>query len=272
MDSVLTQNSPSNSKENDTVNSSKIISNNNSDLNNKIAENIGQAVSQAIKNKGKDYLNGEVATEGHIILEIEEKDNVVKACTISSFGYFGFENGIFTKISGSGAIPTVMTFSKNANGEYLLIKYKEPEDGECYIDSIKEMFPKTLWEKVSKANASYSELALSQEAQAKEYLKQIHRTADVNSNYVEKKLPNINISAKNKLFAYLGKNDVFLNNCPYWLGTVEKLENGDRMIYETAQSKSNDGYDLITFRKTKADGTVIEKRSYKIVGSEPQLE
>ena len=176
-------------------------------------------------------------------------------------------------ISGSGAIPTVMTFSKNTNGGYTLIEYKEPEDGDGNLDSIKEMFPERLWDKVlDKANSNYSELAQSKEAQAKEYLKQIGRTAQVSENYVERKLPDINVSAENKLFAYSGKYDLFLNNCPNWLGTREKLENGVRLIYETSQSKSNDGYDLITFKETKADGTVVEERSYKIVGSEPKLQ
>lgn len=269
-----TENSSSNFKENNTVNSSEIISNNknSSDINSNIPRDIEQAVSEAIKSKGKEYLKGEVATEGHIILEVEEKDNVVKAYTISSFSYFGFENGIFTCISGSGAIPTVMTFSKDTNGGYSLIGYKEPEDGECYRDSIKEMFPEKLLEKISKANTSYSELEKSKEAQAKEYLKQIGRNAVVSDKYVEKKLPDINVEAENKLFAYSGKNDSFLNNCPGWLGTREKLENGVRVIYETSQSKSNDGYDLITFKETKEDGTVIEQRSYKIVGNEPELQ
>ena len=270
-----TQNSSSNSKENNTVNPNKIISNNNSsDSNSILSKNIEQAVSQAIKSKNENgYCMGEVATEGHIILELEEKEGMVKAYTLSSFGYFGFENGIFTKVSGSGSIPTVMTFSKNVNGEYSLIEYKELIDGDECLASIKGMFPERLWDKVlANDDTGYSKLAASQETQAKEYLKQIGRTAEVSSNYVEKKLPDINVSAENKLFVYSGKNDLFLNNCPNWLGTVEKLENGDRVIYETAQSKSNDGYDLITFRKTKADGTVVEERSYKIVGSEPQLE
>lgn len=269
------QNSSSTSKENNGKNPN-VISNNSkaSDSNNLISGNIEQAVSQAIKSKGENgYLKGEVATEGHIILETEEKDNEVKAYTLSSFGYFGFENGIFTKISGSGAIPTVITFSKNTNGGYSLIKYKEPIDGEDYAASIKEMFPERLWDKVLKSdNTDYSRVAESQETQAKEYLIKIGRSAQVSSQYVEKILPNINVSAENKLFAYWGKNDWFLNDCPDWLGTKEKVESGVRLIYETAQSKSNDGYDLITFKETKADGTVIEERIYKIVGSEPILQ
>lgn len=269
------QNSSSTSIENNGKNPNVISNNSNAFAsNNMISGNIEQAVSQAIKNKGENaYLKGEVATEGHIILETEEKNNEVKAYTLSSFGYFGFENGIFTKISGSGAIPTVITFSKNTNTGYSLINYKEPIDGEDYAASIKEMFPERLWDKVLKYdNKDYSKLAESQETQAKEYLIKIGRAAQVSSQYVDKTLPSINVSAENKLFGYLGKNDWFLNDCPDWLGTKEKVENGVRLIYETVQSKSSDGYDLIMFKETKADGTVVEERIYKIVGSDPILQ
>jgi len=50
------------------------------------------------------------------------------------------------------------------------------------------------------------------------------------------------------------------------------VEDGIRYIYETLQSKTDDGYDLITFKKTKEDGTLIEERKYKIVGSSVYLE
>lgn len=248
--------------------------NNNSDSNNVFDQSIEQAVSDAIKSwNQKGYYMGEVATEGHIILEVEENDSIVKAYTISSFGYFGFENGIFTKISGSGAIPTVITFSKNANNQYSLLEYKEPIDGDYCLDSTKKMFPERLWNKVlSGSDSTYSKLVKSQKSQAEEYLKKIGRTAAVNPDYVERNLPDINVSASNELLSEVTKDDSFLNSCPYWLGSKERLEDGVRIIYETSQSKSSDGYDLITFKKSKADGTVIEERIYKIVGNEPKLQ
>ncbi|MBV7272496.1 cell wall-binding protein [Clostridium sp. PL3] len=248
--------------------------NNNSDSNNIFDQSIEQAVGEAIKSRNqKYYYMGEVATEGHIILEVEEKDDLVKAYTISSFGYFGFENGIFTIVSGSGAIPTVITFSKNANNEYSLLEYKEPIDGDDCLDSTKKMFPERLWNRVLSGNdLVYSKLVESQKSQAEEYLRKIGRTAQVNPNYVERKLPDINVSASNKLFSELTKYDSLLNDCPYWIGSRERIENGIRIVYETSQSKSSDGYDLITFKKSKADGTIIEERIYKIVGSEPELQ
>jgi len=229
------------------------------------------AVSEAIKGQANAYGLGEVATEGHVILEREDKNGVIKVYTIASYGAFGFENGVFTKISGSGAIPTVMTFKKNENGVYSLLEYVEPTDGEGYVESIKELFPSRLHSQVLSTSQYNAGLAAQQEAQAAEYLKSIGRSARVSAAYVEKELPNINAEASNKLFAELTKINPLLNNYPYWLGTREGVENGIRYIYETSQSKTDDGYDLITFRKTTVDGTVVQEIQYKVLGNEPVI-
>ncbi len=233
--------------------------------------NIEQAVSDAIKEQGKSYLNGECITEGHIILDTEELDGKVKAYTIAGVGWFGFENGVFTKISGSGAIPTVMTFSRNKNDTYSLLEYKEPMDGAGYADSIKMMFPVRLHDQVFTNQKVYADLDRQQEEQAVIYLANIARIAKVNVGHVKKKLANINVEASNKLFAELTKHDPFINSCPYWIGTKERIEKGVRYIYETSQSKSKDGYDMIIFNKTREDGIVVQRYKYKIVGDEPQL-
>lgn len=232
---------------------------------------IDSAVSLAIKSRSHAYMAGETAAEGHIILDSEESSGTVRVYTIASVGVFGFENGIFTKISGSGAIPTVMTFSRDSNGGYSLLEYQEPEDGAGYTESIKKMFPRNLQDRVLSSHGEYEELAGQQEVQAAEYLRAIGRAAEVSAAHVEKQLANINVAASNKLFAEYTKYDQFLNSCPYWIGSREKVENGVRYIYETAQDRTGDGYDLIVFRKTTEDGSVVEERSYKIVGSEPLL-
>lgn len=234
-------------------------------------KDIDEAVSAAIKADEKCRLGSECLTEGHIILDIKENEGKVKIYTIASIGFFGFENGIFTKVSGSGAIPTVITLSKNENGEYELIEYATPFDGTEYAKSIKKMFPRKLHFKALNANKSYSELAKQEESQAEEYLKSIGRKAKVSAKFVEKKLAEINVKASNKLFADLNRYDKFLNSCPYWLGTREQVEDGVRYIYETSKGKTSDGFDTMIFRKTKEDGTLIKERIYKIVGSEPTV-
>ncbi len=235
-----------------------------------LTDSLEEAVANAIKQRSEGYMDGEFVSEGHIILAVDEDAETVKVYALASLGVFGFENGIFTKVSGSGAIPTVMTFYKDRQGRYALIKYQEPVDGAGYVESVREMFPLRLHARVLSAHDDYPKLKKRQEAQAREYLRSIGRSAEVRVEPVKKKLADINVEAANKLLE-LTKFDSFLNNCPYWLGTRELIENGERFIYETAQSKAGDGYDLITFRKIRANGEVVEERQYKIVGTEPQL-
>ena len=239
-------------------------------LNSIVYPKLDQAISKAILEQG-NYLKGEVATEGHVLLGTEEKDGVITAYTIASFGYFGFENGIFTTISGSGAIPTVITFKKNEQGQYSIISYQEPLDGAGYLDSLKNMFPEKYLKDILSGEKKYPELAQQLERQAAEYLRSIGRTATISTSHVEKKLLNLSsIPATNK-FAELSKYDPFLNNCPYWIGTREKVEDGVRYIYQTQQSKTEDGYDLVIFSKRQENGTVVREAHYKIIGDDPQL-
>jgi beta-lactamase regulating signal transducer with metallopeptidase domain len=231
------------------------------------SKNINEAISQAIITYSHKYLVGETTTEGHFILDTVEKNGTVKVFSITSTGAFGFENGIFTKVSGSGAVPTVMSFTKDEIGEYSLLEYQEAG----YTDSLKKMFPISLMAKVTDADKYYSDLIKQQEVQAEEYLQRIGRTAKVNSAPVEKKLAEINTDASNKLFIEIAKDNSLLSNCLKSLGTRERIENGTRYIYETSQSKTSDGHDLIVFRKAKEDGTIVQENKYKIVGNQPQL-
>ncbi|WP_238798982.1 MULTISPECIES: transcriptional regulator [unclassified Anoxybacillus] len=229
----------------------------------KDATNVEKAVSEAIKKHGKSYRKGEYIAEGHTILSIEQKGNEVKAYTIASVGVFEFQDGIFAIVSGSGAIPTVMTFSIDEHGQYKLIAYEEPLDGDAYAKSVKRMFPKKHYSKVLYVEKYYDELAKQQERQAREYLKQIGRDAKVSTSHVEKQPLNISVEAMNHFLTLLG-SDSFLNECPDWLGTREVIEQGIRYVYETSQSKTNDGRDVIVLRKMREDGTVIDMRQYVI--------
>jgi hypothetical protein len=144
-------------------------------------------------------------------------------------------------------------------------------DGAGYTDSVKKMFPAKLHEQVLANGKYYPDLSRQQEEQAAKYLTGIGRSAEVNAGHVAKQLVDINVEASNKLFSELTKYDSFLNSCPYWIGSREQIEDGVRYIYETSQSKTSDGYDVIIFKKTRADGTVVQEAKYKIRGSEPRF-
>lgn len=101
-----------------------------------------------------------------------------------------------------------------------MLEYKEPMDGALYIDSLKKMFPKKLYDTVLSADKYYPDLVRQEEAEAAEYLKSIGRAAKVSGAYVEKKLVNINVQASNRLFG--GTEFPFLNEYPFWM----EQENG----------------------------------------------
>lgn len=228
-----------------------------------------EAVRAANKTRTPGYAEGEFATEGHVILDTKTDGVVTTVYTVSSWGWFGFQNGIFTFVSGAGVIPTVITFSQNEKGEYVLQDYKEPLDGSMYRESVKRMFPANLLTKVFQSDKYVGELARQQEQQAQAYLKSVGRDAVVSFAFVEKQLPRIEAQASNALLDRTS-NDARLSYFPYWLGTIERLENGTRYVYETAQGKTDDGVDVIIYTQRTENGAVVATYTFKIVGSSVQ--
>ena len=68
---------------------------------------------------------------------------------------YSMQNGEPSAIGGS-YIPTVLTFTKEDNGEYILDEYWEPRDGAYYDDDIKAKFPAGVIDEVWNMDA-YSE-------------------------------------------------------------------------------------------------------------------
>ena len=228
------------------------------------AKDLEAAMKLAILNtNGGKYLEGECMAEGHILLGNDEKakDNNEKECyayALVSYGEYGFENGIFTKISGSGAIPTKITFGINSEGEYSLIDYKQAMDGSYYEPSIREMFPKDIAERaLHYTDDDTAKLRAQEEAYAKEYLASVRSDAKVQSEHVSKTLANMNVEASNTLL------DMF-DEYPYWIGTEEKIEDGVRYVYEKQWEDKGNGDGIVTFKKYEygtekvVEETVIE--------------
>lgn len=222
-------------------------------------------IKQAIINEhNKDYSHGEEAfCEGHKILQTVEDETQLKIYTIVSIGDYGFENGIFTKVSGTGAIPTVIVFDKDKEGQYKISNYQGPEDGAEYAPSLKRMFPKQLYKKVLHAEEYYEELLKQEEAYAKAYLKGIGRDAKVQGENVEKILDTMNTQASNMLL------DRY-REYPYWIGTLEKLEDGVRYIYQKDWKEEKNGNGIVTYIKTDEKGNVVEKTVIKVIESNLQ--
>lgn len=215
---------------------SNFIKNNNKSLNETVSQALNEAVSQALILECKKYSDGECPAEGHIILGTKEDENVLKVYTLTMIGNYGFENGNFVKVYGTGTIPMVFNFEK-INNEYRLIDYKEPIDGAYNLESKKEMFPVIYYPRVLGYNESDNKKLKKQERKyAEDYLKKIGREAKIGSHsdfeYVSSTDLGVSVDVSNKLIDYTYRG------YPLHIGTCEQIENGVRYVYEREYDKS----------------------------------
>ena len=138
---------------------------------------LSQIVADAILSDNEDgYLGGECCGEGHKVLGTDISGDRLKVYALTMFGYYGFQNGMFIKVSGSGVIPAVMLFEKNGT-DYSLLDIKYPVDGEGYAESIKQLFPLRYRVAALNSDGYISKLKAQEMKYAEEYLKNIGREA-----------------------------------------------------------------------------------------------
>ncbi|MDO4562724.1 MAG: DUF4825 domain-containing protein [Clostridia bacterium] len=202
------------------------------------------------------YQDGECSGEGHVIYDVLRTDDKVEVFAIASYGEYGFQNGNFVKISGSGVIPTKITYTP----EYSFVAYEVPKDGSLYEESLKELFPEPLWDMALEIDAYDITICREQErAYAQTYLEEIGRSAVVGDySDFEYNIPDIAADASNALLEDYSAY-------PYWIGTEEKIENGVRVVYETAWESANGTDGTVTYKKYNYDDKkVIEEKAVTV--------
>ncbi|MBQ1241078.1 MAG: hypothetical protein IIX74_04155 [Lachnospiraceae bacterium] len=196
-------------------------------------EELDQKVAEIILEHNKPMFTGEECqAEGHIILEHEEQDGVTTVYALMMYGEYQFQNvDYLIKAAGTGVIPVVLSFGEHEDGrEFTHMTW--PEDGSGYNESIKEMFPEHLWDRVLIIQeADRALLTAMERAYAEEHLKMTGRDAVIGDYAdVERTIltdHGISVDVSNKLFAYEEK----LAPYPSWHGTLEKVEDGERYLY-----------------------------------------
>lgn len=201
-------------------------------------DSLDTAVSAAIVEYNRPiYLESEAAGEGHLILETEEKEDEVIVYALTRFGTYQFQDGNFVKSGGSGAIPAVITLHENGDGSLWWKWYQMPQDGGEYQDSIRTLFPESLWDVCMTPDSDQLESLAQQEREdAAEYLKSIGRQAKI-GEYRDFPHPllteqGVSVDVSNKL-SECGRNypDSPAAYGPSWIGNVERLEDGVRYVY-----------------------------------------
>lgn len=219
---------------------------------------LDKAVSYAIlaKNRGS-YLAGECQGEGHCIMDSTTDGTSVIAYTLAMYGEYGFEDGNFVKVSGSGVIPTVIRFSRDGAGTYSMVNYQEPEDGEGYAASIRKMFPIGLQSQCLNISASRAnKLQMQEQEYAAKYLKSIGRDAAI-GNYGDFDHPlltslGVSVEVSNMM---CGNRE--LSHYPLWVGNLERIEDGIRYVYQVEYDQ--EAHEII-YSKLKYDTKTIAEK------------
>lgn len=206
-----------------------------------VVTDLDEAVGNAVLSYNAEYYGlQECVAEGHILLETEQEDARTTVYALTMYGEYGFENSKFIKGSGTGLIPAVMVFSYDETNGYVLEDCRYPKDGSYYVSSIHELFPEQYWDRcIGHGDDDMEELTRQERSYASAYLKKLGRTAEIGDEGGNRLLTDegVSVEVSNHL-AELEKDR--LNGYPYWIGTLERLENGVRYVYETSLDKNDE--------------------------------
>ena len=222
-------------------------------------EMLSPLVAKAIiQDNENGYLEGECSAEGHMILGSSISGGKLKVYALTMYGNYGFQNGMFIKVSGSGVIPAVLSFEKDGS-DYKLLKIEYPQDGANYTESIKRMFPLKYRSAALRCDSAYSGLLSQERSYAEAYLKSIGRKAAI-GEYRDLEIVlltdlGVSVDVSNELI-----RDERLGEYPYWIGTAEYLESGKRyvrslsldeaagqIVYKTVEAESGEPTESFVF-------------------------
>ncbi|MBQ2942711.1 MAG: sodium ion-translocating decarboxylase subunit beta [Clostridia bacterium] len=198
------------------------------------------------------YYEGECVAEGHLILTDKTENGKRVVSLFASYGEYGFENGNFVKVSGSGAIPCRITFDEDGN----VLEYKEPIDGEGYDKSIREMYDDetyAIYEGRSKSGDAYTLCSEGERLYARRYLEGIGREAEIGEygDFSHELLTDLGVSVEVSN-AMISRKDEFSGYFPYFIGTAEHIIDGVRYVFETGYDEEKAEISYIQYEYGKS--------------------
>jgi len=197
-----------------------------------LAEAIIAAIAE--QNKGQ-YLPGECYGVGYKIIETFEESDVLSIYALTAYVEYRFEDNVFVDISGTNP-KVLMRFRKTEDNKYDLIFYTRLD---LFSDLPEEKIEELLQPLAETGNdyiyteQDIQEVRAQADEYAAEYLRSINRVAEVG----------VRQDHEGKLLEELVSDDSLLDELfkdeemslyPDWTGTTERLENGERYIYQTA--------------------------------------
>jgi hypothetical protein len=128
----------------------------------KVTDKMNKAISKYILNFHKDtYVETDRQVEKHKVYGIDQVGDSYKIYMYSL--YEGYNFNTKDQVQSGHSFPVYIELKEDGNS-YTVSEYKEPESGENYSSSVKEMFP-----------AKYEKMALDDTSPTKELKKDIDR-------------------------------------------------------------------------------------------------
>ena len=202
-----------------------------------------------------EYFPGEYQGAGCKIFETFEEGDKLAVYALIEYIEYGFEDGRFVNVSGTRA--RVLLDFQTGQDTYALTGYTvlDPTSGlsdaelEALMAPLKETGKEYLY-----TDSDFDELRGQVEAGTEEYLKSIGREGEVfeRDSHDDGFISFLNDKAYNAL-----TKDLEISNYPNWEGTLEKIEDGIRYVYQAHfDAESNQ----IEYTKTNYDtGETVEK-------------
>lgn len=217
-------------------------------------EDVNEISEAILSHNARSYLAGECSAEGYIILADKTENGNRVVSILASYGEYGFLNGNFVKVSGSGAIPVRITFDEEGN----VAEYLEAEDGAGYTESVKKMFDEetyAIYEGKVKGGNTYTLCKEGEMIYVRRYLSEIGREAEVGEygDFSYELLTDLGVSVEVSNMM-LSRKDEFSNYFPYFAGTAEHIIDGVRYVFETSydEEKSEISYIQYEYGKDEA--------------------
>lgn len=234
-------------------------------------KDIQQVIEDAILKYNKEkFPIGEFAVEGHFTYDVYETMEYTKAYLYVKYSKYQFINDFFENIAEISS-PVVITFSYDEKSGYIMKDYRETDDGAYYEISLHEMFPEDIIPKVKNHMNNKKEMdVIEQKIDKKitEYLTELGRIDyKVAKNRVEEEKKYPDIREENQMI-FDALSQVY-SDYPYFIGSLEKLENGQRMKYSMQKEETSEKKDVLTYEKIRLpEKTQVEKLTLEIEGGE----
>lgn len=233
-------------------------------------EELDSKVAEIILEQQRTWYTGEECqAEGHIILEYEYADGMTIVYMLMMYGEYQFQNvDYLIKASGTGVIPVVLSFGVDEKDGTEFTNLKWPSDGSGYNESIKEMFPEHLWDRVLTIQEEDREaLTAMERGYAERHLAMTGRDAiigeyaDVERTYLTDY--GISVEVSNKMIEY----EKDMGPYPNWHGSLEKIEDGERYLYSVFVDEEENQIEYE--KRVFGTGETVEKFVYDAETGEP---